>query len=65
LQFAAIVTDADLNKLDYFETRCRLLPHVIPAPRCFADYTCHTSDANRPQPAFALRNDAADRTEAA
>jgi len=32
LQFAAIRTDSDLNELDRFETRCRLLPHVIPAP---------------------------------
>ncbi len=32
LQFAAILTDADLNELDRFEIRCRLLPHVIPAP---------------------------------
>jgi exodeoxyribonuclease-1 len=32
LQFAAILTDANLNELDRFETRCRLLPHVIPAP---------------------------------
>ena len=32
LQFAAIKTDADLNELDRFETRCRLLPHVVPAP---------------------------------
>ena len=32
LQFAAILTDADLNELDRFETRCRILPHVIPAP---------------------------------
>ena len=32
LQFAAILTDDDLNELDRFETRCRLLPHVIPAP---------------------------------
>ena len=32
LQFAAILTDADLNELDRFETRCRLLPHVTPAP---------------------------------
>ena len=32
LQFAAILTDADLTELDRFETRCRLLPHVIPAP---------------------------------
>lgn len=32
LQFAAILTDANLNELNRFETRCRLLPHVIPAP---------------------------------
>ncbi len=32
LQFAAILTDEDLNELDRFEIRCRLLPHVIPAP---------------------------------
>lgn len=32
LQFAAIWTDDELNELDRFETRCRLLPHVIPAP---------------------------------
>jgi len=32
LQFAAILTHDDLNELDRFETRCRLLPHVIPAP---------------------------------
>ncbi|UTH45338.1 exonuclease domain-containing protein [Loktanella salsilacus] len=32
LQFAAILTDADLNEPDRFEVRCRLLPHVIPPP---------------------------------
>lgn len=32
LQFAAIKTDGDLNELDRFEIRCRLLPHVVPAP---------------------------------
>ncbi len=32
LQFAAILTDDDLNELDRFEIRCRLLPHVVPAP---------------------------------
>jgi exodeoxyribonuclease-1 len=32
LQFAAIRTDGDLNELDRFEIRCRLLPHVVPAP---------------------------------
>lgn len=30
LQFAAIYTDDDLNEIDRFELRCRLLPHVIP-----------------------------------
>ena len=32
LQFAAIKTDDDLNELDRFEIRCRLLPHIVPAP---------------------------------
>ena len=32
LQFAAIRTDAELNETDRFEVRCRLLPHVVPAP---------------------------------
>jgi exodeoxyribonuclease-1 len=32
LQFAAIRTDADLKEIDRFEIRCRLLPHVVPAP---------------------------------
>src|SRR4051812_315075 len=32
IQFAAVQTDADLNIIDRFETRCRLLPHVIPSP---------------------------------
>jgi exodeoxyribonuclease-1 len=32
LQFAAILTDDDLNELERFELRCRLQPHVIPAP---------------------------------
>jgi exodeoxyribonuclease-1 len=32
LQFAAILTGDDLRELDRFEIRCRLLPHVIPAP---------------------------------
>lgn len=30
LQFAAIRTDDDLNEIDRFELRCRLLPHIIP-----------------------------------
>jgi len=32
LQFAAIRTDEDLNELDRFEIRCRLLHHIVPAP---------------------------------
>jgi exodeoxyribonuclease I len=33
LQFAAIRTDPDLNELDRYEIRCRLLANVVPAPR--------------------------------
>ena len=32
LQFAAVLTDEDLQEVDRFEVRCRLLPHVVPAP---------------------------------
>ena len=32
LQFAAIKTDDNLKEVERFEVRCRLLPHVIPAP---------------------------------
>lgn len=32
LQFAAIRTDADLNEIDRFEIRCRLMPHIVPSP---------------------------------
>ncbi|GBH29366.1 exonuclease domain-containing protein [Sphingobium xenophagum] len=32
LQFAAIRTDDDLNELDRFEIRCRLMPHIVPSP---------------------------------
>ena len=32
LQFAAIKTDDDLNELERFNIRCRLLPHIIPSP---------------------------------
>ena len=32
LQFAAILTDDQLNELERFEIRCRLLPHIVPAP---------------------------------
>jgi exodeoxyribonuclease-1 len=33
LQFAAIKTDSNFNELDRIEIRCRLLPHVVPAPK--------------------------------
>ena len=32
IQFGAIRTDHDLNELDRFEIRCRLLPDVVPSP---------------------------------
>jgi len=32
LQFAAIKTDAELNVLDTFNIRCRLLPYIVPSP---------------------------------
>ena len=32
LQFAAIKTDDDLNELDRFNVRCRLMPHIVPSP---------------------------------
>jgi exodeoxyribonuclease I len=32
LQFAAIHTDFQLNELERFEIRCRLLPHIVPGP---------------------------------
>lgn len=32
LQFAAIKTDDDLNPVETFEMRCRLAPHIVPAP---------------------------------
>jgi exodeoxyribonuclease I len=32
VQFAAVLTDCDFCELDRFEIRCRLMPHVVPAP---------------------------------
>ena len=32
LQFAAIRTDEDLQEIERFNIRCRLLPHVVPSP---------------------------------
>ena len=33
LQFAAVLTDDELNVVDRFEIRSRLLPYVVPSPR--------------------------------
>ena len=32
LEFGAIKTDDDLNEIDRFFVRCRLLPHIVPSP---------------------------------
>ena len=32
LQFAAVRTDHELNEIERFDIRCRLLPHVVPTP---------------------------------
>ncbi len=32
VQFAAVLTDSDLNVKDRIESRCRLMPHVVPSP---------------------------------
>ena len=32
VQFAAVLTDSDLNDKDRIELGCRLMPHVIPSP---------------------------------
>jgi exodeoxyribonuclease-1 len=33
IQFGAVKTDNEMNELDRFEIRCRLMPHIVPAPR--------------------------------
>ena len=33
LQFGAIRTDEDLKEIGRFEIRCRLMPHIVPAPK--------------------------------
>lgn len=48
LQFAAILTDANLNEPRRFETCSRLLHHVVPTPgaflaKCFTPKTLTTS----------------------
>jgi exodeoxyribonuclease-1 len=32
VHFAAVRTDSNLNEIDRFQARCRLLPHVVPHP---------------------------------
>ena len=32
IQFAAVRTDAEMNEVDQFEIRCRILPNVVPSP---------------------------------
>ena len=36
LQFAAILTDDNLNPVDEVNIRCRLAPHILPAPWAMA-----------------------------
>ena len=36
LQFAAILTDDDLNQIERVDIRCRLAPHILPAPWALA-----------------------------
>lgn len=36
LQFAAILTDNDLNEVERVDIRCRLAPHILPAPWALA-----------------------------
>ena len=50
LQFAAIRTDEDLNELERFDIRCRLLPHVIPSPKALC--VTHVSPAMLIDPAL-------------
>ena len=36
LQFAAIVTDLELNEIERVDIRCQLSPHILPAPQALA-----------------------------
>lgn len=48
LQFAAVRTDADLNETHRFETKSRLMPHVVPSPQALL-VTGHTlADVDSP-----------------
>ncbi len=43
LQFAAVRTDADLAQTHEFETKSRLMPHIVPSPQAL-HVTGHTLD---------------------
>jgi exodeoxyribonuclease-1 len=44
LHFGAIKADADLNEVERFELRSRLLPHIVPAPRALHTTGLHIND---------------------
>ena len=46
LQFAAVSTDADLVETHRFETRSRLMPHVVPSPKALHVTGMSLDDAN-------------------
>ena len=46
LQFAAVRTDADLVETERFETRSRLMPHVVPSPKALHVTGVSLDDAN-------------------
>jgi exodeoxyribonuclease-1 len=49
LHFAAILTDADLNEIDRFEVRSRLLPHVLPHPSALQTNALSIDQISDPQ----------------
>ncbi len=48
VDFAAIKTDADLNPIDQFEFRCRLLPHVVPSAQMLLETSFTVDDLTNP-----------------
>ena len=48
LQFAAILTDDDLNEIDRINVRCRRLPWVVPAPMALWITGVHASQLDDP-----------------
>ena len=48
LQFAAILTDDQLEQLDEFNIRCRLSPHLLPAPWALAVTRMTPADLSDP-----------------